>query len=63
MRQVFYRKSKHTIYVNFLKSCAVYEIMQKKYGRATQDTDDSLRRCRKDVVCMPDNSRKNADTD
>jgi len=28
-RQVLWRKSKHTMYVNFLKIRALYEIMQK----------------------------------
>ena len=46
----------------FYKNGAVCEIIWKKYGTATQATDDSLIRLRKNVLWMPDNYGKNTHT-
>jgi len=44
------------------ESRAVYEIMCKKYGTASQVTDDRIIRHGKDAICLPDNYVKNTDT-
>jgi hypothetical protein len=49
-------ENQYRFYVHFFspENCAVYKIAWKKYDRARQATDDNIKMCWKEALCMPD---------